>query len=215
MPHLARVHEGGPFGPYLSALEDLGAAYVRFAPWFGYLRVVVPEWTKANCSGAGSSWNSTLLDAVLSDFMQAVCAPSAADGECAAGLSVAPQLSTVPAWLYQPDGINRTADFPEDEPWRYVPGHLSHYAAHGTPLVDPSCEEMAAYAARYVSWYCGTRKVASQTNVVNATSLDCFTPGHCSRSSTRTSTIRLQEVESSTRFATMHGGARYAPSIPT
>ena len=69
--------------PYLSALENLGASYVIFSPWFGYPRVVVPEWTKANCTGSGSSWNSTLLDAVVADFMQAVCGPAAVDGECA------------------------------------------------------------------------------------------------------------------------------------
>ena len=153
MPQLARTQNQSGFGGYMQALQQLGASYVRFAPWFGYPRVVVPEWIQTNCSGAGSSWNSTLLDGVMADFMTAVCGPNAAAGECAGGLSVAPQLSTMPMWLYQPDGINRTRDFPESTPWQYVPGHLSHFAAHGTPLRDPTCKDMAAYAARYVGWY--------------------------------------------------------------
>jgi len=153
MPQLARTQNQSGFGGYMRALQQLGASYVRFAPWFGYPRVVVPEWSQTNCSGAGSSWNSTLLDGVVADFMTAVCGPHAAAGECADGLSVAPQLSTMPMWLYQPDGINRTRDFPESTPWQYVPGHLSHFAAHGTPLRDPTCKDMAAYAARYVGWY--------------------------------------------------------------
>ena len=154
MPQLAR-NSGTPmpaFDGYTRALSSLGASYVRFAPWFGYPRVVVPEWERTNCSG--SNWNSTLLDGVMADFMISVCGPNAAKGDCSGGrLSVAPQLSTVPAWLFESDGINRTHDFPSSTPWQYVPGHLSHYAAHGTPLVDPSCEEMASYAARYVGWY--------------------------------------------------------------
>ena len=92
MPFLARVDDGGPFDGYMTALENLGATHVRLAPWFGYPRVAVTEWERSDCKGAGSTWNSTLLDAVLSDFMVAVCGPSAAKGECIDGRSVAPQL---------------------------------------------------------------------------------------------------------------------------
>eukprot|EP00965_Chrysotila_dentata_P204433 6182333-Pleurochrysis_carterae.AAC.2 len=64
MPHLARVPEGGSFAGYSVALENLGAKYVRFSPWYGYPRVVVAELRDADCSpgGKGSAWNSTLLD---------------------------------------------------------------------------------------------------------------------------------------------------------
>jgi hypothetical protein len=33
MPFLGRTSYGGPFDGYYSALSNLGAAYVRFAPW--------------------------------------------------------------------------------------------------------------------------------------------------------------------------------------
>ena len=72
MPHLGRTPDGGPFNSYFESLQNLGAGQVRFAPWFGYPGVVVPELKQANCSGGGSSWNSTLLDEVVADFMVAV-----------------------------------------------------------------------------------------------------------------------------------------------
>ena len=122
MPQLARNLNESGFDGYFEALENMGNAYVRFAPWFGYPRVVVPEFEKTNCSSYGSTWNSTLLDGVVADFMLAVCGPNAAAGQCHNGRSVAPQLSTMPMWLYKSDGINRTKDFPADTPWAYVPG---------------------------------------------------------------------------------------------
>ena len=33
MPFLGRTPEGGPFDAYYEALSDLGAMYVRYAPW--------------------------------------------------------------------------------------------------------------------------------------------------------------------------------------
>ena len=83
MPHLARVPEGGSFGGYATALHDLGAAYVRFSPWYLYPRVAVAELTKTDCSAHGSTWNSTLLDQVVSDFMTTCLlytSPSPRDG---------------------------------------------------------------------------------------------------------------------------------------
>ena len=143
MPHLARTPEGGPFDAYREALQNLGASYVRFSPWLVYPRVVVPELTQAvGCEGA--NWNSSLLDPVVDDFMVAVCGPAAAEGVCEhpVGYSVAPQLSTMPEWLFVPDGHNRTADFPAD-PWHWVAGHVEHYAASGRALVDSTCNQMA------------------------------------------------------------------------
>ena len=153
MPHLSRVHEGGSFPGYFSALSDLGSRFVRFSPWFAYPRVVVAELERADCRRDGkSSWNTTHLDAIVSDFMQAVCGPDAAKGACADGLSVVPQLSTMPAWMYESDGVNRTALMPTD-PWKYPSGRFNYYVVQGKPLVDPTCREMARYAARYVAWY--------------------------------------------------------------
>ena len=137
MPHLSRTAEGGSFPGYYSALSNLGARYVRFSPWFAYPRVVVAELERADCDGRGSSWNTTHLDAIVSDFMQAVCGPDAADGKCANGLSVVPQLSTMPAWMYQPDG--RTRRMPSD-PWRYPSDSFNYYLVQGQRLTQfPAC----------------------------------------------------------------------------
>ena len=154
MPHLARVKEGGSFDGYFSAVQNLDAAFVRYSPWFAYPGVVVPELYPADCSanGKGSSWNSTLLDQIYSDFMLAQCGPEAAKGECWHGRSVVPQISTMPAWLYADNGVNRTAQIPKD-PWQFPSGKFDFYLVKHTPLKDPTCTAMAQYAARYVGWY--------------------------------------------------------------
>lgn len=170
MPQLARVNEGGSFPGYASAISNLGARYVRFSPWYAYPKVVVAELAKAECSanGKGSSWNVTHLDGIVADFMLAVCGPRAADGECEGGLSVVPQLSTMPEWMYESDGVNRTALMPSD-PWQYPSDKFDYYLVKGKPLRDPTCREMARYAARLVGWYtkggftdeCGVRHTSS------------------------------------------------------
>ena len=149
MPQLARGRDP-VFPGYYEALSSMGNAHVRFAPWFGYPRAAVLELEPADCGGRGSSFNSTVLDGVLEDFMLAVCGPRAALGECAGGRSVVPQLSTMPAWLYAPDGKNRT---PPDDPWAYPLDDMSYYVVRGSPLADPTCGAMARYAARYVAHY--------------------------------------------------------------
>ena len=166
MPHLSRVDEGGSFPGYYSALSNLGARYVRFSPWFPYPKVNVAELEKADCAAHGSSWNTTLLDGIISDFMHAVCGPFAASGVCDNGLSVVPQLSTIPTWMFEPDGHNRT--LPAD-PWHFPSNKFDNYLVKGKPLLDPTCREMGRYAARYVSWYtqggmtdeCGKRHVSN------------------------------------------------------
>jgi len=127
---------------------------VRYSPWYAYPKVVTPELQPADCSanGKGSSWNSSMLDDIIADFMLAVCGPRAADGACDGGLSVVPQLSTIPDWMYESDGTNRSALMPSD-PWVYPSGNFEYYVVQGKPLVDPTCEVMAKYAARYVGWY--------------------------------------------------------------
>ena len=154
MPHLGRTPHGGPFNGYMSALSNLGSRFVRFSPWYAYPRVVVPELERADCrpNGKGSSWNATLLNGIVSDFMLAVCGPNAINGACEDGLSVVPQLSTMPAWLYTSDGTNRTAIMPND-PWLYPTDKFEYYVVQNQPLLDETCEEMARYAARYVSWF--------------------------------------------------------------
>ena len=153
MPQLGRTPEGGPFAGYEAALSNLGANFVRFAPWYAYPKVVVAELEPTTCGKNGHfSWNTSLLDAVVSDFMIAVCGPKASEGECEGGLSVVPQLSTMPAWMYEDDGVNRTELIPED-PWQFPSHHFDYYLVKGQPLRDASCMEMARYAARLVSWY--------------------------------------------------------------
>ena len=68
MPHLAVAR-----GRIVRRIRD-GAARplhpaVDFSPWYLYPRVAVMELTKTDCSAHGSTWNSTLLDQVVSDFM--------------------------------------------------------------------------------------------------------------------------------------------------
>ena len=154
MPHLGRTKEGGDFDGYYQTLQNLKAGFVRFAPWFGYPKVVVAELFPPECSptGRGSSWNASLISAVLADFMAAVCGVRAADGECDGGRSVVPQLSTMPEWMYEPDGRNRTAELPAD-PWQFPSDKFDYYLVKGRPLRDPSCREMARYAARWVGWF--------------------------------------------------------------
>ena len=152
MPQLARSSHDPAFPGYFEALSNLGSAHVRFAPWYGYPRAAVLELEPADCGagGRGSSFNSSVLDEALADFMLAVCGPRAAAGECAGGHSVVPQLSTMPAWLYEPDGKNRT---PPADPWTYPRDGMADYVVRGQPLVDASCGAMARYAARYVAHY--------------------------------------------------------------
>eukprot|EP00965_Chrysotila_dentata_P044587 1482297-Pleurochrysis_carterae.AAC.1 len=54
------------------------------------------------------------------------------------------------ACRFTDDGVNRSKLMPND-PWHYPSGHFRYYLVVGRPLRDPSCTEMAQYAARYVS----------------------------------------------------------------
>merc|ERR1712166_485702 len=100
MPFLGRTNFGGSFNAYYEAMTNLGAEYVRYAPWFPNPRVVVTELTPHKCTASepSTNWNSTLFDEIVRDFMAAVCGPNAAAGECK--LSVVQQLSTMPSWMY-------------------------------------------------------------------------------------------------------------------
>ena len=63
MPFLGRTPDGGDFNGYMSALQNLGAEYMRFSPWFGYPQVVVPELVQTECQG--SQANYTLMDGIM------------------------------------------------------------------------------------------------------------------------------------------------------
>ena len=150
MPFLGRTREGGPFDAYAAALQNLGAEFVRFSPWFPYPRVVVPELRPPDCTPTkpATNWNSTLFDQIVSDFMLAVCGPGASlNFSCSH--SVAQQLSTMPSWIYKGAYPLPAGTVPQD-PWQYK--GFSAYSV-GIELVDESCEPMAAYVARVVAHY--------------------------------------------------------------
>ena len=150
-----------------AAFGALNASYLRLAPWMAYPRVAVTELRRTDCSGAGSSWDSRLLDKLMARYMRAACGPGAASGRCHGGRKVVPQLCTMPDWLFEDDGRNRSRLMPAD-PWAYPDGQMFYYPVRGTPLRDASCAEMGRYAARYVGWYtkggfvdeCGVRHVS-------------------------------------------------------
>ena len=50
MPFLGRTSHGGPFAAYQRAMSQLGASYVRFAPWTPNPRVTVPELSPPDCT---------------------------------------------------------------------------------------------------------------------------------------------------------------------
>ena len=143
----AHTHGGGPFASYLSAMKDLGAEFVRFAPWYPYPKVAVVELEPTDCTATtpASNWNSSLFDPILADFMSAVCGEGAATGHCEH--SVAQQLSTMPSWLYV--GGEDPKDLPAD-PWDM---RMSPYGSQGTALKNESCVDMAAYITRLVAHY--------------------------------------------------------------
>jgi len=142
----AHVHGGGPFSAYFNAMKDLGAEFVRFAPWYPYPKIVVTELYPSDCTSTtpATNWNSTLFDPILADFMLAVCGEDAAHGKC--NHSVAQQISTMPSWMYV--GGADPASLPAD-PWD---SRMNGYNG-GTVLKNETCSEMASYITRWVAHY--------------------------------------------------------------
>jgi hypothetical protein len=149
MPFLGRTTEGGPFGAYFEALSNLGSDYVRYAPWYPYPKVVVPELDPPDCTATkpATNWNSTLFDGIMRDFMAAVCGPDAATGACTH--SVAQQLSTMPDWLYV-DGYPVPPGVINPDPWEF--NKFEGYD-RGSALIDETCADMASYMGRLVEHY--------------------------------------------------------------
>ena len=145
----AHVNGGGPFGSYTTAMQDLGAEFVRWAPWYVYPRVVVMELEPPDCTAAtpATNWNSEHFDAVTADFMAAVCGPQAALGKCEH--SVAIQIATSPSWVWNNGTDPKT--LPEN-PWDYPSGDMGAYNK-GSTLVDETCRPLAEYVSRVVSHY--------------------------------------------------------------
>jgi hypothetical protein len=111
-------------------LKNLGADYVRYIPWLPYPKLGVAELEppKANTT----SWNFTLIDPMMIDFMNAQ-----------AGKKVIINFSTAPTWLWKTTiPVTYPAD-PNQVDWPY---------AQGTELVDPTMKKLADYFERLVSW---------------------------------------------------------------
>ena len=132
-------------------MQNLGAEFVRYAPWFPNPKVVVTELKPNDCTTTkpATNWNSTLFDGIVRDFMAAVCGPGAELGGCGTGLSVVQQLSTLPVWMFKDANVD-IRDFPDD-PWNTT-APFDAYSKGGV-LADPSCGQMARYLARIVGWY--------------------------------------------------------------
>lgn len=75
----AHLNGGGSFSSYTTAMQDLGAEFVRWAPWYVYPRVVVMELEPPDCTATkpATNWNSEHFDKVTADFMETVCGPQA------------------------------------------------------------------------------------------------------------------------------------------
>jgi len=113
------------------ALNELGADYVRYVPWLPYPKLVVAELQPP--TSQGTSWDFSLIDPMMADFMNAT-----------AGHPIVMNFSTIPQWMFVTDApVSYPAD-PDQETWDYE---------QGTELRDPTCQELADYYNRLVSWY--------------------------------------------------------------
>jgi hypothetical protein len=211
MPFLARTEEGGPFNSYYEALANLGAEFVRFAPWFPYPYVVVTELDPPDCNAThpATNWNSTLSDGVNRDFMAAVCGEGAQAGRCTH--SVGAHAATMPVWIYKgaypvpPGALN-------PDPFEYYTFDAYN---RGSELVNEDCSDMAGRVTMRSSLprapgvlpsttprVAGTSVVTSSTTLWAATTTRAATgtaagsrtTGRSSRSSTRTSTAPAGSV---------------------
>ena len=118
-------------GPAYQALADLGADYVRYVPWLPYPRLAVAELEPP--AGGRTSWDFSLIDPPLLDFMRA-------NGDHPAMVN----FSTIPAWLFQTAQPVTYPANPNEVTWTYT---------QGTELRDGGLKELGDYYARLVSWY--------------------------------------------------------------
>lgn len=128
-PLLARhspIHDAA-----FAALKNMGADDVRFVPWLPYPRLAVAE--LAPPSAGKTSWDFSLIDPLMTDFMQAV-----------QGHASIINFSTIPAWLFQ---TKQPVVYPED------PQQVDWTYTQGTELREGGLRELGAYYARLVSWY--------------------------------------------------------------
>jgi hypothetical protein len=113
------------------AIHQLGAEDVRYVPWLPYPRLAVAELEPPTSDG--TSWNFSLIDPMMEDFMAAT-----------QGHSTVMNFSTIPAWLFK---TPKTVSYPKD------PNQVFWDYTQGTELVDPTGKSLGDYYARLVSWY--------------------------------------------------------------
>jgi hypothetical protein len=120
------IHDGA-----FSALQSLGADYVRYVPWLPYPKIAVAELEPP--APGRTSWDFTYIDPVTKDFFAAT-----------KGHSTIINFSTIPAWMFKTE---QPVQYPED------PNQVFWNYTQGTELRDPSGRELGDYYARLVSWF--------------------------------------------------------------
>lgn len=112
-------------------LQNLGADYVRFVPWFPYPHDSIAEMYPP--ADGKTSWNCSSIDPFTIDFLEATKSHP-----------VMLNFSTIPPWMFKADHMVPYPDDPDQPIWHYQVG---------TELRDPTMKEIADYFARLVSWY--------------------------------------------------------------
>ena len=129
MPPLKRgspIHDAS-----FAAVKELGADYVRYVPWFPYPRLAVAELEPPQAGK--TSWDFSKIDPVTLDFLHAT-----------EGHSIILNFSTIPVWFFKTE---KPVVVPAD------PDQLFGGENQGRELLDPTCNDVAGYYARLVSWY--------------------------------------------------------------
>jgi hypothetical protein len=126
------LRQGSPLhDSSFAALKQLGADYVRYVPWLPYPRLGVAELEPPTRNS--TSWNFSLLDPMMKDFMAAT-----------RGHSTIMNFSTIPVWLFKTSQPVKYPPDPNQVFWDYT---------QGTELKDPSGRQLGEYYARLVNWY--------------------------------------------------------------
>jgi hypothetical protein len=129
MPPLERgstIHDAS-----FAAVKELGADYVRYVPWFPYPRFAVAELEPPK--DGKTSWDFSRIDPMTLDFLRAT-----------EGHSPILNFSTIPVWFFK---TAKPVVVPAD------PDQLFGGESQGTELLDPTCNDVAGYYARLLSWY--------------------------------------------------------------
>jgi len=113
------------------ALENLGADYVRYVPWFPYPKMAVAELKPP--TDDNTFWDFTYLDSTMEALMDAT-----------KGHSVVINFSTTPAWMWKTDSIVTYPDDAYKTCWDYN---------QGTKLKDTTLAQLTNYYIRLFEWY--------------------------------------------------------------